>query len=154
MKVVLLTPTFWLSDFMLILLILLMLLTFWLFYFVATPPLTSVSYLISSKHLLFENITHFGSFSIFVFVFVIVFVSKIIFWKDNSYSNYCALSQFLNPFPSPYIEAKMLCGYKWDWWIGWKSMWSLPLWTQLCGANFDLKKVPPKKILRKTDKTF
>ena len=81
-----------------------MLLTFWLSKFVATP--LSVLYLTSSEHLLFENITHVGSCTVFVFV------CKNICWKDKPpYST--ARLQLLNSAAN-------------IWWWNWKqNIWEI-----------------------------
>ena len=73
---------FWHFDFLLILMLLLILLILLIY---------SVSYLISSKRLFFENIAHVGSFSVFVLV------CKSIFWRDNSFP--IAASYLLHSLP-------------------------------------------------------
>ena len=70
--------------------------TAWTLLTLSQHPL-SVSYLISSKHLLFINNAHVGYFSIFVIDFV---CKSFFFLKERLYFIDFALSQFLNGFPS------------------------------------------------------
>ena len=67
----------------------------------------SVSYLISSKRLLFENIAHVGSFADFVFVFVFVFVFDGILWA--------AVLNNDNPNHKWHLWLHLMSGRGYDW---------------------------------------
>ena len=103
--------------------------------------LTLVSYLISWKCLLFEDIAHYGFISTvpgFTWLWPMIF--KSIFWKEKFYCSNLALSQHLNTLQLAYIQAYLLKSFKW---VEWMEILCRHLLykAMLCGANLKFEEV-------------